>query len=264
MSSISSGFSVTRYEENDGIAKITINRPEVLNALNNAAHVELGRAFDHFEASDSLRVAIITGAGDRAFCTGNDLKAASAGEPLFPETWSGGFGGLVKRFGMSKPVVAAVNGWAAGGGFEIALACDLVIASENARFALPEVRRGRIAAAGGVHRLPRKLPVTIAMGMLLTGRDMDAATAERWGVVNEVTSAETLMETAERWAREILQCAPLAVGVTKEAVIGGLDLPLADAIAWQPPSYARWMNSGERSEGATAFVEKRKPGWATG
>ena len=245
-----------------GLLTITINRPQVMNALTNEMHVELGRVLDDFECNPELRVAIITGAGDRAFCTGNDFKAANTGTALTPDDWSGGFGGLVKRFGMSKPVIAAVNGWAMGGGFEIVLACDIVIAAANARFGLPEVRRGRIAAAGGVHRLPRKLPVTLAMGMMLTGHDIDAVTAERWGLVNEVAAEGRLMSTAEGWANEILQCAPLAVDLTKQAALAGLDLPLGQAIEVRPPAYAAWRRSEESAEGARAFVEKRKPGWS--
>ena len=261
---VTGGAKPVLVEQRGHLLVVTLNRPEVMNALDNEAHLELGATFDRFEVDPDLWVAIITGAGERSFCTGNDLKGANAGRPLQSHLWSGGFGGLTRRYHLAKPVIAAVNGWALGGGFEIVLACDIVIAAERARFGLPEVRRGRIAGAGGVHRLPRKLPVTLAMGMMLTGKDIDAETAAGWGLVNEVAPDGELMAVAERWAGEIMDCAPLAVQATKQSAIGGLQMSLPEALEHRPPAVEKWWASDERTEGARAFVEKRKPIWSDG
>jgi enoyl-CoA hydratase/carnithine racemase len=196
-------YEYARYEKRDRVAVITINRPEVLNALHPPASAELSAIWDDFAADPDLWVAILTGAGDRAFSAGNDLKytaahagrTAAQGAPV-----KGGFGGITARFDLVKPTIAAVNGWAMGGGCEMALACDLIIAAEHARFGLPEPRVGLFAGAGGVHRLPRQLPLKIAMGMILTGKAIDAQEAARWGLANEVVPAAELMGAAERWA----------------------------------------------------------------
>src|SRR6516225_1340728 len=179
------------------ITIVTLSRPEVYNALHTDAHFELQKVFDDFSADPEQWVAIVTGAGDKAFCAGNDLKWQAAGGK---RGWDkGGFAGLTARFDCDKPIIAAVNGVAMGGGFEIALACDLIIASEHARFALPEPRVGLVAGAGGMHRLPQQLPLKLAMGLLLTGKWLSAHDALRFGLVNEVVPGEQLMATAERW-----------------------------------------------------------------
>ena len=187
---------------------VTINRPERMNALHWKANAELSTVFDEFASDPELWVAIITGSGDRAFSAGNDLKyqAQEAGGELNAGPKSG-FAGLTARYDCSKPVIAAVNGVAMGGGFEIALACDLIIASENAVFALPEPRVGLAALAGGIHRLPRLIGLKRAMGMMLTGRRVSAKEGEQMGFVNEVTTAEELLPTARRWAEQIIECA---------------------------------------------------------
>jgi enoyl-CoA hydratase/carnithine racemase len=167
-------FERISYVMDGHVAIVTIRRPEVRNALDNLANIELGQAFDQFAADHDAWVAVITGEGDQSFCAGNDMKARARGDILTQDTWSGGFGGLVRRHDLDKPVVCAANGTALGGGFEILLACDIVVASDQARFGLPEVRFGQFAGAGGAHRLPRFLPWQRAMGMLLTGRDIDA------------------------------------------------------------------------------------------
>jgi len=263
---MSESFQTIRYRKAGRIAYVTINRPEVRNALDALANSELGAAFDDFAADPEAWIAIITGEGDQAFSAGNDLKATAqrdkaggADAPRLP--MSGGFGGITARFDLFKPVIAAVNGWAMGGGFEIALASDIVIASENARFGLPEPRVGLIAGAGGVHRLPRKIPMTLAMGLMLTGRSIDAKTALSYGVVNEVVPLADLMATAERWANEILECSPLAVRATKEAAMAGLGLPLPDALRNRIAGVDRMGSSEDRIEGPLAFAEKRKPQW---
>src|ERR1700729_567976 len=182
---------------------VTLNRPEVLNALHADANDELSAVWDEFAARDDLWVGIVTGAGGRAFSAGNDLKVQAAGKrrPNGPN----GFAGLSHRFDLDKPTIAAVNGIAMGGGFEIALACDIIIASENAVFALPEPRVGLIAGAGGVHRLPRMIPQKLALGMILTGRRVPAAEAAQLGFVNEVVPPGQAVAAAKRWAALILE-----------------------------------------------------------
>lgn len=256
-----SDFQRISYCQHGPITIITIQRAEARNALDNLANIELGQAFDRFAADDDAWVAIITGEGDKAFCAGNDLKARARGEELTKEKWSGGFGGLATRFDLFKPVICAANGTALGGGFEIVLACDIVIAADHARFGLPEVKFGQLAGAGGAHRLPRAFPWQRAMGMLLTGRDIDAWTAADWGLVNEIVPGKRLMETAQKWAREIASNSPLAVRATKETASGGLDRPLRDVIEQSFPGRDRLRSSGDFKEGPRAFAERRKPQW---
>ena len=185
------------------ITIITLSRPEVYNALHIDAHFELNKVFDDFSADPEQWVAIVTGAGDKAFCAGNDLKWQAAGGKRGID--KGGFAGLTSRFDCDKPIIAAVNGVAMGGGFEIALACDLIIASENATFALPEPRVGLAALAGGVHRLPRQIGLKRAMGMILTARHVSAKEGLELGFVNEVVPAGEALAAAERWAETICQ-----------------------------------------------------------
>ena len=252
------------YEKRDHVAYVTLNRPERMNALDNHSHRELIEVFDDFASDAGAWVAIITGAGDRAFCAGNDLKAtaqASAnGEKRVDP--SSRFAAITRGYHSQKPLIAAVNGVAAGGGFEIALACDLVIAADTARFGLPEPRVGLIAGAGGIHRLARQIPLKQAMGLLLTGRLVPAAEGLRLGFVNEVVPAAELMRAAERWAQQILECSPLLVQLTKEAVRDGYGLPVDDAIArdWEQ-RIPRMLESEDYVEGPRAFAEKRKPAW---
>src|SRR5882762_6514617 len=185
------------------ITIVTLSRPEVYNALHIDAHFELNRVFDDFAADPEQWVAIVTGAGDKAFCAGNDLKWQAAGGK---RGWDkGGFAGLTARFDCDKPIIAAVNGVAMGGGFEIALACDLIIAAESAVFALPEPRVGLAALAGGLHRLPREIGAKQALGMILTGRRVSAVEGKALGFVNEVVPAAELMAAAKRWAAQIME-----------------------------------------------------------
>ncbi|MGH8011652.1 MAG: enoyl-CoA hydratase-related protein [Candidatus Binataceae bacterium] len=249
------------YEKRNHLAYITLNRPEVMNALHPHCHIELDGVWDDFVNDTEMWVAIVTGAGDKAFSAGNDLKytATHRGEPM-PRN-KGGFAGLTARFDLNKPIIAAVNGFALGGGCEIALACDIIIAAEHARLGLPEPRVGLMAGAGGVHRLPRHIPLKIAMGMMLTGRHITAAEAHRWGLVNEVVPYKDLMATAERWAAEIMECSPLSIQASKEAALGGQGLSIEDALKKKYPATDRLMHSHDVVEGPRAFAEKRKPNW---
>lgn len=254
------------YEKKGHIAYITINRPAVMNALHSDANRELSEAFIDFKEDDNAWIAILTGAGERAFSAGNDLKATAAatarGESLAPASTGRPvyFGGVV-GLQCNKPIVAAVNGVAAGGGFEIALACDLVIAAEHARFALPEPRVGLVAGAGGMHRLPQQLPLKLAMGLLLTGKWLSAQEAAQYGLVNEVVPGTQLLATAERWANEILECSPLSVRLTKESVLAGLALPVEKAMEGDRERMQILLSSQDFREGPRAFAEKRKPNW---
>jgi crotonobetainyl-CoA hydratase len=250
--------------ERDGkLFIVTINRPDVMNALHPMANQELATAFDEFAADPGLWVAIITGAGDRAFSAGNDLKYQAttlAGQRATKP--AAGFGGLTSRFDLNKPVIAAVNGIAMGGGFEIALACDIVIASENAIFALPEPRVGLAALAGGVHRLPRMIPIKQAMGMMLTGRRVSAKEGKEMGFVTEVVKHADVMAEARRWAGLILECSPMSIRATKEAAMQGLaKASLPEAIAGKYPAVDAMVGSQDFIEGPRAFAEKRPPNW---
>jgi enoyl-CoA hydratase/carnithine racemase len=248
-----------RYEKRDHVAVVTMNRPEVMNALHPPAHEELDRCFDDFAADPDSWVAILTGAGEKAFSAGNDLKwTAMHGVPRMPKS---GFGAITARFDLWKPVIAAVNGFALGGGLEIALACDVIVAAEHATLGLPEPRVGLMAAAGGVHRLPRHVPLKIAMGMMLTGKPITATEGHRLGLVNEVVPGRDLMATAERWARTIAECSPLSVQATKQAALEGLGKPLPEALAARYSAVDRLWASDDSREGPRAFAEKRAPRW---
>jgi enoyl-CoA hydratase/carnithine racemase len=251
-----------RVEREGALTIITIDRPEVMNALHPPAQEELSAALDAFAADPSQWVAILTGAGNRAFCAGNDLKyQASGGRRWRLPT---GFGGVTARFDLDKPLVAAVNGVAMGGGLEIALACDLIIASDDARFALPEPRVGMAALAGGIQRLGRQVGAKRAMGMILTGRQVTAQEALALGFVNEVAAAGEALAAAKRWAAEILACSPLSVRASKQALMRGLAEPsLAQAVRNEReyPAARAMLESQDYIEGPKAFAEKRKPQW---
>jgi len=247
--------------EKDGhLTIVTIERPERMNALHPAANAELGDVFDEFAADPNQWVAIITGRGDRAFSAGNDLRHQAEGGKRVPTPR--GFGGLTSRFDLTKPVIAAVNGVAMGGGFEIALACDLIVASDNAVFALPEPRVGLAALAGGLQRLPRQIGTKQALGMILTGRRVSAAEGKTLGFVNEVVPQAQLLDAARRWAREICECAPLSIRASKDVVYRGLDIAnLKDAMAQNYESVRAMVSSADFVEGPKAFAEKRAPNW---
>ncbi len=235
------------------ITIITLSRPEVYNALHIDAHFELNKVFDDFSADPEQWVAIVTGAGDKAFCAGNDLKWQAAGGK---RGWDkGGFAGLTSRFDCDKPIIAAVNGVAMGGGFEIALACDLIIAAENATFALPEPRVGLAALAGGVHRLPRQIGLKRAMGMILTARHVSAKEGLELGFVNEVVPQGEALAAAERWAATICKNSPMSIRASKQAIQRGLEVSLEQAIAEQReyPAVKAMAASQDYIEGPKAF-----------
>ncbi|GCE46130.1 crotonobetainyl-CoA hydratase [Thermosporothrix hazakensis] len=256
-------YQYSIYEKKGHIAYVTINRPEVMNALHPEANAELAAVFQDFQQDENAWVAIITGAGEKAFCAGNDLKATAAatsrGEQ--PVGKNAPFGGITSGFTCYKPIIAAVNGVALGGGFEIALASDIIIAAEHARFALPEPRVGFIAGAGGMHRLAAQIPLKQAMSMLLTGRQITAQEAYRFGLVNEVVPGPELMAKAEQWANTILECSPLSIQLTKEGVLSGLNKPIEEAMQDDRVLLKRLFASQDFVEGPKAFTEKRKPRW---
>jgi enoyl-CoA hydratase/carnithine racemase len=244
------------------VMTVTINRPDAMNALHPPANHELAAVFDRFQEDKALWVAIITGAGERAFSAGNDLKyQAMGGKMSVPDS---GFAGLTSRFDLAKPVIAAVNGVAMGGGFEIALACDLIIAADTAVFALPEPKVGLAALAGGLHRLPRQIGLKRAMGMILTGRRVSAAEGETLGFVNEVVPAAGLMAAARRWADAIIENSPMSVRASKEAVHRGLAEPSLEAAyrgQMTYPAVRAMFASADLREGPMAFAQKRAPVW---
>ncbi len=244
------------------VLTVTINRPEVMNALHPKANAELASVWDDFAADPDLWVGIITGAGDRAFSAGNDLKHQASGGDMSGMPKSG-FGGLTSRFDLDKPVIAAVNGIAMGGGFEIALACDIIIASDQALFALPEPRVGLAALAGGLQRLPRMIPLKLAMGMILTGRRVPAAEGKELGFVTDVVPHAELMQRAREWAEQIQECSPISVRTSKQIAMRSLEIAsLEESMKnGQYPSFGDLFRSEDFIEGPLAFAQKRKPNW---
>ena len=256
-----SAFEHILVERDDAIVWITINRPAALNALNPLAHREMSAALDGYAADSELRVAVISGTGERAFCVGSDLKArADADADDHPPT---GFAGISHRFDLAKPVIAAVNGLALGGGVEIVAACDLAIAAEHAEFALPEPRVGLAAlGGGGLQRLARMLPLKYAMELVLTGRRIVAEEAKRIGLINEVVPRAELRARTRRLAESIIEGAPLAVEASKQVMLRSLAMPdLEVALRARYPAAERMLASEDGKEGQRAFVEKRKPRW---
>jgi enoyl-CoA hydratase/carnithine racemase len=244
------------------VTTVTLARPEVLNAINPAMHDELEAAFNAFAADPEQYICVITGEG-RGFCAGSDLKQAVA-DGVHRGYPAHGYAGLIERFDCPKPFIAAVNGVAMGGGFELALACDLIIAAESASFALPEPLVGAVALGGGVHRLARQIGLKQAMGMILTSRRVDAREGVALGFVTEVVADGELRAAAERLCDAILKASPISIRASKEAVMRGLDEPsLAAAMVNQLnyPAFAAWRSSADAQEGPRAFSEKRAPNW---
>ncbi|MCE5262420.1 MAG: enoyl-CoA hydratase/isomerase family protein [Deltaproteobacteria bacterium] len=260
-----SDLKYSSVEIADQIVTITINRPEVLNALHRDAHFELSGIFDEFAGDRSLRVAILTAAGDRGFCVGSDLKSkARVGKPLeqAAETPPTGFAGLCTRFDLYKPVIAAVNGAAIGGGLEVVLACDLAVAAEHSVFSLPEPRVGLAAVGGGgISRMVRQIPFKQAMRLLLTAQRITARQALEMGLINEVVPADQVLAKARELAREIVLSAPLAIEASKAMALASLSSSLERSILDYHPAAMRMLLSADAKEGPLAFSEKRAPRW---
>jgi crotonobetainyl-CoA hydratase len=249
-----------RVERRGKVLEITLDRPKA-NAISAAASRALGEAFAMLRDDPELLVGIVTGGGEKFFSAGWDLKAAAEGDST--DYGIGGFAGNTEMFDLDKPLIAAVNGITVGGGFEIALACDLIIAVEHAEFFLPEIKIGIIPDAGGVQRLPRRLPRNVAMDMLLTGRKLSAAEALQWGLVNRVVKPAELMPTVRAIADELQGWAPLALRALKTVVnaIEGLPMPEAFSRMRSIPVYQQMVASEDAKEGPLAFAEKRVPQW---
>ncbi len=246
-------------DKKDHVMTVTLNRPDRLNALHPPANAELGEIFDEFAADDDLWVAVITGSG-RGFSAGNDLRYQAEGGERVP--MPRGFAGLTSRFDLTKPVIAAVNGVAMGGGFEIALACDLIIASDKATFALPEPKVGLAALAGGLNRLPRQIGAKRALGMILTGRHVTAAEGKELGFVNDVVPHDQLLEATQGWVDQITACAPLSIRASKDVVYQSLSMgSLEESMSAQYDSVRAMLKSEDFVEGPKAFAEKRAPNW---
>ncbi|MDU3158303.1 crotonobetainyl-CoA hydratase [Hafnia alvei] len=257
-------MSELHIKRNGYILEITLDRPKA-NAIDAKTSFAMGEAFIAFRDDPELRVAIITGAGERFFSAGWDLKAAAEGEAPDADFGPGGFAGLTELFNLDKPVIAAVNGYAFGGGFELALAADMIVCSRNASFSVPEAKLGIVPDSGGMLRLPKILPPAIAMEMMMTGRSMDAEEALRWGVVNAVVESEQLMPHARELAAQIAANAPLAVAAIKEIYRETSELAVEEgyshARSGKLKHYPSVLHSEDALEGPTAFAEKREPVW---
>ena len=262
-----SEYEVLRFEIDDRVAWITMDRPEVLNAIHPPMQAELDDAWLRVRDNDDIRLVVITGAGERAFSAGSDLKwrAAQGDEEIREHSRRGveeaAAIGFQRGDDCYKPLVAAINGYAVGGGLEVALGCDILIAAEHAQLGLPEPRRGLMADAGGIHRLTRRVPWHAGLAMLLTGRLVEAAQAAAIGLVNEVVRGDELRATVEDWVAQIRACWPLSLRATKEAAIRGRELPLAEAMASSFAGAQRLRASADFVEGPRAFADKREPVW---
>jgi crotonobetainyl-CoA hydratase len=252
-----------QFTVQDHVARVTLDRPDRLNAVDQAMEAELMRIWETIERDRDIRVVVLTGAGERAFCTGADMKDGSGSSGL--EYWAaarpGGFGGIALRETLDVPVIARVNGHALGGGMEMVLGCDIVLASTHASFGLPEPRVGRLALDGGIALLARRIPHVWAMEMLLTGRRINASVALRFGLVNEVVAPEALDDAVARWVADILACAPLSVRAIKQMVRAGQRLSPTEAQMLRLPALVEALQSSDQDEGVRAFQDKRAPRW---
>ena len=254
---------IIRTRREGGILEVTLDRPKA-NAIDLATSRVMGKTFKAFRDDPDARVAIVTAAGDRFFSAGWDLKAAAGGDAVDGDYGVGGFGGIQELPNLNKPLIAAVNGMAVGGGFELALSCDLILASTTARFGLPEINAGTIADAASI-KLPKRMPYHVAMEMLLTGRFMEAEEAQRWGIVNEVLEPDALLDRAWELARLLESGPPLVFAAIKEVVREAENLRAQDALSRvmkrQFPTVDRLYDSEDLLEGFQAFAEKRPPSW---
>ena len=252
-----------RTETRGHVLEVTLDRPRA-NAIDLATSRIMGEVFTQFRDDPNLRVAILTAAGEKFFCPGWDLKAAAEGDAVDGDYGVGGFGGLQELRGLNKPVIVAVNGICCGGGLELALSCDIILAAEHATFALPEIRSGTVADAASI-KLPKRIPYHIAMEMLLTGRWIDAEEAARWGLVNRILPADRLLEEARKLADELASGPPLVFAAIKEIVREAEDMKFQDALnritKSQFATVEKLYRSEDQLEGAKAFAEKRDPVW---
>jgi enoyl-CoA hydratase/carnithine racemase len=260
MSQTTEGTPVVLRERRGPIEILTLNRPEARNAVNGEVTRQMSAALDDLERDEELRIIILTGAGDRAFCAGMDLKAFSSGSGPSIAGSTGGFAGFVRR-DIPVPVIAAVNGPALAGGFELVLACDLVVAAEHAIFGIPEVKRGLIAAGGGLVRLPKRLPMAVAMELALTGDSITAARARELGLVNLVVPAERVLDEALALAGRIVENAPLSVRHSRKLTKQAAEVTEAEAWALSDAASREVFSSADAREGPLAFAEKRAPNW---
>ncbi len=251
-------FETIIYEKQGPVAVLTINREKQLNSINALTSREMQRAWEDFRDDPELRVAILTGVGEKAFSTGMDLVATSQGENQFAGT-PAPFGGFTRRMPIYKPIIAAINGYCLAGGLELALAADIRICTPEARFGLPEVRWAIMPGAGGTQRLPRAIPQAWANYMVLTGEQIDATTASAIGLVSHIVPREELMDRAHQIANIICERGPLAVRTAKEAILRGQDMPLENGLAYEEVLLGRLMATEDAKEGPLAFAEKRKP-----
>lgn len=252
-----------KTERRGAVLEVTIDRPKA-NAIDAATSRIMGDVFAGFRDDPELRVAILTSTGEKFFCPGWDLKAAAAGEPPDVDYGVGGFGGLQELKGLNKPVICAVNGLAFGGGFEIMISCDIIIAAEHATFALPEINSGTVADAATI-KLPRYIPYHVAMEMLFTGRRIDTAEAKHWGIINEIVPADRLMARAREMADQLADGPPLVYACIKEIARETMHLPIHEAFHMVTKRKLKSVDvlysSDDQLEGARAFAEKRKPVW---
>ena len=257
-------MSVT-YELHDHVARVTIDRPDVLNAIDASTETMLQEIWSELESEPEARVIVLTGSGDKAFSVGADMKStedAATGLAYWAKPRPGGFGGIALRTTLDVPVIARVNGYALGGGFEMVLGCDIVVACDEAQFGFPEPRVGRMPLDGGMTLLPRLVPEKWAMGLLMTGNRIPAAEAYRIGLVNEVVPRSKLDAAVDRWVEETLACAPLSLRAIKQSVKRTATLSADEAQAMRLPAVVKALESEDSDEGVRAFREKRPPKWS--
>lgn len=264
MTDISTTDEITFDIDDRGVATVVIDRPRVLNAVDRATHERLNEIWTKIENDDRVRLVVITGAGNKAFCVGADMSADAVdktGLQYWAELDPNGFGGLSLRTTLDVPIIAKVNGYALGGGMEMVLGTDIVVAADSAQFGLTEPRVGRLALDGGIHQLVRRIPYTQAMSLLVTGRKAKAEELHRMGLVNEVVAASDLDAAVERWIEQILACAPTSVRAVKQMVTRTAHLGAREARMMQLPALIDALDSEDSAEGVAAFQEKRAPVW---
>jgi enoyl-CoA hydratase/carnithine racemase len=256
-------MSKVLFDVRDGVGTVTLNRPEVLNAVDDDTHHQLHDIWEDIERRTDVRVVVLTGSGDRAFCAGSDMK--SQNERTGVDYWAAGhpdgYGGLTVRRSLTVPVIGRINGVAMGGGLELALGCDLLVVADHARLGLPEAKVGRVPLDGGVIALTRQLPHRLAMQMLLTGQPVTAQRALEIGLVNVVVPKEELDSATDALVQQVLRCAPLSLAAIKAMVNRGDGLPTRDAVSLRITEVFRALTSKDADEGVQAFIEKREPVW---